>query len=109
MRTNGKTALIRDFLTELIKGKPEVLPRPVLDKNSQSNLKGLFIIGDLAGVPLFKTTAEQGTLIIKHLASNANGKKELGNYDVVIAGTGAAGLAAALAAQEKGLKYALFE
>jgi hypothetical protein len=120
MRTNRKAAAIRDFFGELIKGKPEpgVLPRPVLDKNFQSNVKGLYIIGDLAGAPLIKTAAEQGSKVIEHLANGNGGEREMGRtgewesnevFDVVIAGAGAAGLSAAFAAQERDLKYTLLE
>jgi thioredoxin reductase/Pyruvate/2-oxoacid:ferredoxin oxidoreductase delta subunit len=108
----AKTEIVRNFFTELVKGKPEpgVLPRPVLDKNFESNVKGLYIIGDLAGAPLIKTAAEQGTSVINHLASQVNGRMDDHEiYDVVIAGAGAAGLSAAFAAHEKGLKYTLLE
>ncbi len=117
--------VIQNFLTGLIKGKPEpgVLPRPVLDKNFQSNVKGLYIIGDLAGAPLIKTAAEQGNVVIEHFTAEMNGRmgeREKGRkgekenqdeevLDVVIAGAGAAGLSAAFAAREKGLKYTLLE
>jgi len=105
---------IREFFVELIKGKPEpgVLPRPVLDKNFQSNIEGLYIIGDLAGAPLIKTAAEQGAKVVAHLANGTEGeraKRREEIFDVVIAGAGAAGLAAAFAAHEKGLKYTLLE
>ncbi|MGH7600345.1 MAG: FAD-binding protein [bacterium] len=112
--------VIQNFLTGLIKGKPEpgVLPRPVLDKNFQSNVKGLYIIGDLAGAALIKTAAEQGNVVIEHFTSEMNGRmgeREKGRkgekenqdeevLDVVIAGAGTAGLSAAFAAHEKGLR-----
>ncbi len=118
MSVATKIESLRSFFVELVKGKPEpgVLPKPVLDKNFQSNVKGLYIIGDLAGAPLIKTAAEQGTVVISHLSLNGKlddgdtgGAKEENRYDVIIAGAGAAGLSAAFAAHEKGLKYLLLE
>jgi putative YpdA family bacillithiol system oxidoreductase len=120
MNVKVKAAAIRDFFSELIKGKPEpgVLPRPVLDKNFQSNVKGLYIIGDLAGAPLIKTAAEQGAKVIEHLANGNEEERMMGRtgaresneiFDVVIAGAGAAGLSAAFAAHEKNFNYTLIE
>jgi putative YpdA family bacillithiol system oxidoreductase len=113
MATNNPGKAIRDFFSELIKGKPEpgVARRPVLDKHFESSVKGLYIVGDLAGAPLLKTAAAQGAAVIDHIATElqANGHVEEEAYDVIIAGAGAAGLAAGLRAQERGLNYLILE
>jgi len=85
--------------------------RPALGKANESNIKGLHIIGDLAGAPVIKLAMAQGVEIIDYLTSLPEIKKqsEGDELDVVIVGAGAAGLNAALAAQEKGLRYALLE
>ncbi len=60
---------LRDFVRVLIHGRPEpgVTRRPTIDRNFQSNVPGLYIVGDLAGAPLLKTAINQGVHVIRHL------------------------------------------
>ncbi len=84
--------------------------RPVLSKSNESNISGLFIIGDLAGAPVIKLAMAQGFEVIEHIAQDpreASSDPEV--LDVLIVGAGAAGLNAALAAQSRGLNYLLLE
>ena len=85
--------------------------RPLIGKGNESNVKGLHIIGDLAGAPVIKLAMAQGVEIIDHLASlpGTRGPATGEDLDVLIVGAGAAGLNAALRAQEKGLRYVLLE
>ncbi|GMT48547.1 MAG: pyridine nucleotide-disulfide oxidoreductase [bacterium] len=84
--------------------------RPLIKKNNGSNIPGVYIIGDLAGAPVIKFAMKQGYDIIEHISSLSDAK---GNnpevYDVIIVGAGAAGLNAALAAQEKGMSCVVLE
>jgi thioredoxin reductase/polyferredoxin len=84
-------------------------PRPVFDKNNQSNIPGLYIIGDLAGAPVIKLAMEQGYEVIEHLAGLGGEAGEEGVLDVVIVGSGASGLNAALQASERGMSYVVLE
>ena len=85
--------------------------RPVIGKGNESNVKGLHIIGDLAGAPVIKLAMAQGVEIIDYITEIDGGrsKGDEGVLDVLIVGAGAAGLNAALRAQEKGLSYVLLE
>ena len=84
--------------------------RPVIGKGNESNVKGLHIIGDLAGAPVIKLAMGQGVEIIDYIAEVLGGSsKDADVLDVLIVGAGAAGLNAALRAQEKGLRYVLLE
>jgi hypothetical protein len=67
----------RDFLRALVHDRPEpgVTRRPTIDRNFQSNVPGLYIVGDLAGAPLLKTAIKQGVHVIRHL----NRQKQNGN------------------------------
>ena len=90
------------------------LRRPVLKRHNESNVKDMYVIGDLAGAPVIKLAMEQGYNVIEHIASlpDATGNaKRLGEevYDVVICGAGAAGLNAALHARDKGLATVVLE
>src|SRR5262245_21535459 len=85
--------------------------RPYLKKHNESNIPGLFIVGDLAGAPVIKYAMAQGYEVIEHIASlpGAVGGADEKLFDVVIVGAGAGGLNAALQAQERGLRYVLIE
>lgn len=42
--------------------------RPFLKKHNESNISGLYIIGDLAGAPVIKYAMAQGFEVIEHVA-----------------------------------------
>ncbi len=86
--------------------------RPVLGKGNESSVKGLYIIGDLAGAPVIKLAMAQGVEVIDYLAAKGDlmsGSGDPDLLDVLIIGGGAAGLNAALAAQERGLTHVVLE
>ena len=85
--------------------------RPFLKKDNESNIPGLFIIGDLAGAPVIKYAMAQGHDVIEHIAAlpGATGGGDDDLLDVVIIGGGAAGLNAALQAKERGMKSVVLE
>jgi NosR/NirI family nitrous oxide reductase transcriptional regulator len=84
--------------------------RPVVDGNFQSNIPGLYIIGDLAGAPVVKLAMEQGFTVAEHIAAKPDARtSEPDCVDVIVAGAGAAGLNAALVLQEKGLRVVVLE
>ncbi len=85
--------------------------RPLLGKHNQSNIPGFFIIGDLAGAPVIKSAMAQGYEVVEHIASlpGAVGSDDPELLDLLIVGAGAAGLNAALEADERGLRYLLLE
>ena len=85
-------------------------PRPALKKNNESNIPGLYIIGDLAGAPVIKYAMAQGFEVIEHLAAKSDAKSnDPAVFDLLIIGGGAAGLNAALAAKDKGLRALVLE
>jgi thioredoxin reductase/ferredoxin len=78
--------------------------------NLESNIPGLYIVGDLTGFPLIKTAINQGTELIDRLEKDVRRTSAPeGVYDLIIVGAGCAGLSAALRAQEKGLSYLVLE
>jgi len=84
--------------------------RPQINKNFESNIKGLFIIGDLAGAPVIKLAMEQGYNVIKHIASLSDAKSENPDIlDLLIVGAGASGLNAALTAKDEDLSSVILE
>src|SRR5574341_1468431 len=84
--------------------------RPVVNENRESNIKGLYIVGDLAGAPVVKLAMEQGNDLALHIASKPDARStDPGVYDLVVVGAGAAGLNTALVAQERGLRVLVLE
>ena len=85
--------------------------RPQLSANLESNIPGLFVVGDLAGAPVIKLAMEQGYNVIEHIAHLKSPKVNGGGdvLDVLVVGAGAAGLNAALGARDKSMSCLLVE
>jgi NosR/NirI family nitrous oxide reductase transcriptional regulator len=84
--------------------------RPALRSHRQSNIPGLFIIGDLAGAPVIKLAMAQGQEVIDHIASLPDARgNDPAVLDVLVVGAGASGLNAALAAKDQGLSCLVLE
>ncbi len=102
---------IRQKAEELLASGSTDNRRPVLGDANESSVRGLHIIGDLAGAPVIKLAMAQGYDVIEYIEKlpemKARGDKDL--LDVLIVGAGAAGLNAALRAQELGLSHVLIE
>src|SRR5712692_6438309 len=84
--------------------------RPVVDHNFESNIKGLYIVGDLVGAPVVKLAMEQGNDLAEHIASKPDARGNDPNvYDLIVVGSGAAGLNTALVAKDRGLRVLVLE
>lgn len=81
---------------------------PRIKEDFETNVPGLYIIGELGGMGLIRNAFEQGRQCIEGLAAKParNGDKLL---DLVIVGAGPAGLAASLYAREAGLRFVTLE
>ncbi len=83
-------------------------PRPMLTSDNESNVKNLYIIGDLAGAPVIKLAMEHGFNIVQHILSKPDAESnDPDKFDVLIIGAGTSGLNAALEAEQNGLSYLL--
>ena len=85
------------------------LPRMVDDRLESVDVPGLFMAGDLTGLPLIKNALRQGAAAIDAIAGDLPKKSDADMLDVVIVGAGSAGLAASLRAKERGLRYVTLE
>jgi len=72
---------------------------PIIDNSFQSSVKGIFVIGDVTGVPLVKIAANHGAEVIERMerkkAFDRNGQDN-GQLDVLIVGGGNSAIEAAL-------------
>ena len=82
---------------------------PAVNPDGSTNIRGVYVVGDLTGVPLLKFAADSGAACIDQIEQDLPRKDELGLYDVVIVGAGIAGCSAAIEAKKRGLKYCLLE
>ncbi len=80
---------------------------PRLSEHFETSVPGLFVVGELGGMGLIRNAVWQATQAIEHIAHQPRARS--GGIDVLIAGAGPAGLAAALAANSKGLSYTVIE
>jgi thioredoxin reductase/polyferredoxin len=84
--------------------------RPVVGDKYESNVPGLFVIGDLAGAPVVKLAMEHGHDVADHIASLPDARAASPDaWDIIVVGAGAAGLNAALVARERGLRVMVLE
>jgi len=80
---------------------------PNVRPNFETNVPGIFIAGELGGMGLIRKAAEQGRQAMDSIKSRkTSGSAE---FDVIIVGSGPAGISAGLSAIQHGLKYKLLE
>jgi len=80
---------------------------PNVNPDFESNVPGIFIAGELGGMGLIRNAIEQGRQAMDSIVKKLG--KPSGGVDVVIVGAGPSGIAATLAAQERGFKYVTLE
>ena len=80
---------------------------PNVKPDFESNVPGIYIAGELGGMGLIRNAIEQGRQAIESVAKKIG--KASGAIDVAIIGAGPTGIAATLAAKERGLRYLTLE
>ena len=85
---------------------------PRITGHFETNIPGLYIAGELGGMGLIRNAVKQGRLAVEHAASQLGVEpqaKAAADYDLVIVGSGPAGLAASLGALAAKLRYVCLE
>lgn len=81
---------------------------PHVNEQFETNIKGIYIAGELGGMGLIKNSVEQGQQAMDSIAAAKKPVKE-GLLDVVIIGAGPAGISATLEAKKRGLSSVTLE
>jgi thioredoxin reductase/ferredoxin len=87
---------------------------PLVDVHFETNVPGLYIVGELGGRGLIKNAVNEGKMAVEHVvemlppgAPRADGNHDV--VDVAVVGSGPAGLSAAMEALRCGLSYIVLE
>lgn len=101
----------------LINTKKEIRepPKPLRKGNQEGfeteHVPGLYLVGDVSGVPLIRNAIKEGRAAVDKLAEklHTEGRSPEAEYDVAIIGMGPAGIAATARAVERRLSYVALE
>lgn len=86
--------------------EPSYPKLPAVGEGGRSNISGMFVIGEVGGVPLIKLGLNQGVDVIERIHAGLDAAPSSGDVlDVLIVGAGSAGLGAAMRAHELGMRY----
>jgi len=97
---------------EIVMASPSIsADMPSLTTEYETNVPGLFIIGELGGLALIKNAVNQGRDCVDAIARRLQraGPRQKGVYDVCIVGAGPGGISASLRAIERQLMYLTLE
>src|SRR5262249_7951945 len=88
---------------------------PRRDQKFMTNIPGIYLIGDVSGVPMIKNAINEGAAVIDYIVEEFRQTRDqaedsgAADYDVAIVGIGPAGLSATAIAKQRGLKYIAVE
>ena len=87
---------------------------PDVRPDGSTNVAGLYVVGDLTGIPLLKLSLDTGTRAVRTIADDPGFQKGRAGsdsevLDLLIVGAGVGGMAAALEAETRGLRYVVYE
>lgn len=77
---------------------------PHIDQTFETNIKGIYIAGELGGMGLIKNAVEQGKQAVENISKSIKKDPNV-DYDLVIVGAGPAGISASLTAKKHKLKF----
>ncbi len=88
---------------------PRRVPRR--DQKLMTDVPGVYLIGDVSGLPLIKNAINEGARVIDYIVEDLReeGPNRDIPYDVAIIGVGPSGLSATVIARQRGLRYVAIE
>ncbi len=81
---------------------------PHINRNFETNVPGIFIAGELGGMGLIRNAVEQGRQAVENIAKSLK-KNHSATYDLIIIGSGPAGISGSLAARKLNLNLLLLD
>jgi thioredoxin reductase len=97
----------------VINTNKKIPPRKVPNRNQRlmTNVPGIYMVGDVSGVPLIKNALNEGAQVIDYIIEDLQkqGPNPKADYDVAIIGVGPAGISATSLAKQRGLSYIAIE
>jgi thioredoxin reductase/Pyruvate/2-oxoacid:ferredoxin oxidoreductase delta subunit len=99
-----KTACPMDAIALVFGTAERGVDIPLVSPDFETNVQGIYIAGELGGMGLIRNATEQGRQAMDSIIKSGR-KSPSGYLDVVIIGSGPAGIAATLCAHEKELNY----
>jgi len=111
------SCFISKYFNWLQKDTPagEVERYPEINDKGETSVKGIYVAGDLTGIPLLKLAAENGKKVIDTIIKDeffkAHRTKKIDSeiYDLIIVGAGPAGISAGLEAAKQNLRFKILE
>ena len=97
-----------EAITLMIGTEKRGVDLPHVNHTFETNVKGIFIAGELGGMGLIKNAVEQGRQAAENLIKSLPEKHDA-DYDLIIIGAGPAGISAALTAKKHKLKFLTLE
>ena len=90
---------------------PAIVPEPLpaVESDGSTRVPGLYVVGDLTGVPLLKFALDSGAKAAARCVRELPAPSAGDILDVAIVGGGVAGLAAAVELARSGLRFAVIE
>jgi thioredoxin reductase/Pyruvate/2-oxoacid:ferredoxin oxidoreductase delta subunit len=104
-----KTACPQDAIDLVFGTSKRGIQIPQLKADYQTNVPGVYIVGELGGMGLIRNAISQGIQAVGHIARSFETPADPGFTDVAIVGAGPAGIAAALACRQHQLSYVLLD
>jgi len=77
---------------------------PHVNQNFETNIKGIYIAGELGGMGLIKNSVEQGKQAVENISKSIK-RGHHAQYDLIIIGAGPAGISASLTAKKLNLNF----
>ncbi len=81
---------------------------PHVNQYFETNVKGIYIAGEIGGMGLIRNAVEQGKQAVDNLVKGISAKGKF-EYDLIVVGAGPAGISATLQAKKHGLKTLTLE
>ena len=86
---------------------------PEVREDGSTGVPGVYVVGDLTGIPLLKFSLDTGARVVQTIVNDSsfqNAKRsDPDTLDLVIIGAGVSGMAAAVEARKQGLRFEILE